>query len=88
MCDPMTLISGIGAIFGALSNKPPKPPEPPEPVLPSAPGRAQTTNKEDVNVDLGGERAGDTARKKSLTATAKKGGSSLRTSKASVINII
>lgn len=84
---------GVASIFGAASNKAPPPPLPPDPVLPpppSASGRSQDKSRNDVNVDVGGTRAKDKARKATATtaASAKKGGSSLRTSKSSGINII
>jgi len=86
MCDPISLILGAASIFGAASNKAPPPPLPPEPVLP---GREQTKTPDKVKVDVGGARAKDKARKGAITAaSAKKGGSSLRTSKSSGINII
>ncbi len=85
----MSLIMGIGSIIGAVSNKPPKPPEPPKPALPTAPGRAQTTTKENVNVELGGTRQSDKARRKSIDIVGRStSGGSLRTSKKSGINII
>lgn len=89
MCDPLSLIMGIGSIFGAVSNKPPPPPLPPEPAIPAVSGRQQTTKTGKVNVALGGTRAQDTARKTaSSTAATKTSGSTLRTSTASGINII
>ena len=91
MCDPLSLIMGIGSIFGAVSNKPPPPPLPPKPVIPTptASGRQQTTKTGKVNVALGGTRTQDKARKTaSSTAASKTSGSTLRTSNASGINII
>ena len=89
MCDPLSLIMGIGSIFGAASNKPPPPPLPPEPALPSVSGRTQTTKTGKVNVALGGQRAKDTSKiKTGGTGVTKKSGSALSTSKASGINII
>ena len=89
MCDPMAVIMGIGSILGAISNKPPKPPEPPKPALPTAPGRAQTTTKENVNVELGGARKGDKVRRGQIDLIGRQtSGNSLRTSKKSGINIL
>lgn len=93
MCDPLSLIMGIGSIFGAVSNKPPPPPLPPEPAIPAPPsasGRQQTTKTGKVNVALGGQRAKDTSSKIKTggTGVTKKGGSALSTSQASGINII
>lgn len=86
MCDPLSLIMGLGSIVGSVANKPPPPPLPPEP---SVPGRKQTTKLGKVNVALGGTRKQDTARKIAVsTAAPKTSGSALRTSKASGINII
>jgi len=86
MCDPFSIISGLGSIFGALASKPPKPPKP------ELPARAATVDKAETKIELGGSRASDTARKKKAAARQDIPGSrskaSLNVSKRSGINIL
>ena len=83
MCDPLTLLAGIGAITGAKKQTPP-----PEsaPAAPVEDAKAETG----ADVILGGELDSATATKKKKTTGSgdKQGGSGLRTGNKTGLSIL